>query len=260
MRDPHVVALYYRFETGPHFQLINPPPIERRTNLYTLRLADGHLCAEIANGPATDTTAYEKLAEYLRSWEIATNLKYGRGTITITFEKWEATESVSPELARLLPKPGGGPPTGTLILRVRGGPASNQYPHPPERFVASPLVVEMWIRYQGFLAGKETLPAMAQYCLDRLEKSTGVSEGRRRAAANLYAIDHEVLRRLGYLTSEVGDARTGRKLGKEVRPHTGAENAWMDAVVTRLIQRVGERAADPNAPWPQITMDKLPRL
>lgn len=138
----------------------------------------------------------------------------GRGTITIVFEKWEATERVSPGLARLLPRAGGDPPVGTIILRVRGGPAHDQYPNPPEKFVASPLVVEMWNRFQGFLAGKEPLPAMTQYCLDRGEKSTGVSEGRRRAIASLYAIDLEVLRHLGYLTSEVGDAQTGRKQGE----------------------------------------------
>lgn len=44
--------------------------------------------------------------------------------------------------------------------------------------------------------------------------------------------------------------------GKEDRP----ENAWMDAVVTRIIQRVGECAADPTATWPQITMEDFPRL
>jgi hypothetical protein len=31
-------------------------------------------------------------------------------------------------------------------------------------------------------------------------------------------------------------------------------------VVRRIIQRVGEWAADPNAQWPQITMADFPKL
>ena len=41
---------------------------------------------------------------------------------------------------------------------------------------------------------------------------------------------------------------------------TASETARMEATVKLIIQRVGEWAADPNAPWPQITMEDFPRL
>ena len=136
-----------------------------------------------------------------------------------------------------------------------------QYPDPPDKFEASPDVVAMWERYEGYLAGKEPLPGMAQYCLTVVEQSAGGHQARRRAAQQ-YAIDYDVLSRLGHLASKVGDARTVRKRvpGQTLRPHTPAEIVWMEAVIKRIIERVGEWAADPNEKWPQITMEELPRL
>ena len=98
---------------------------------------------------------------------------------------------------------------------------------------------------------------MAFSCLWRIEKVAG---GRRQAASR-FSIEYDVLHGLGYLVSEVGDDRTGRKptSGPGQRPHTPAEVAWIEAVVKKLIKRAGEWAADPAASWPLITMGDFPR-
>lgn len=59
----------------------------------------------------------------------------------------------------------------------------------------------------------------------------------------------EVLARLGFLASEVGDEDTARKWHRKVaRPQTRSDRSWMNATVLKLIQRMGEYSADPNAP------------
>jgi hypothetical protein len=261
MRDPHVVALHYRIAVDPKLTLNDPHPIEYETATFSLRLADGHLRGEIKDDPATRADASGELEQYLHSWEIHSNLLHGRGTMQVDFEKMEATSGVVPSELRSVFEKRGKPPIGIPILRVRSRLTHAQYPNPPDKFFASRDVVDMWNRYEGFLAGKEPLPGMAQYCLTVVEQSVGGPQARKRAASR-YAIHPDVLSQLGCLTSEVGDARTGRKRvpGQTLRPHTSAEAAWMDATVTRIIRRVGEWAADPTATWPQITMEDFPRL
>jgi hypothetical protein len=99
---------------------------------------------------------------------------------------------------------------------------------------------------------------MAYFCLTVVEERAG---GRDKAAGR-YAIEPNVLKTLGRLTSTVGDDKEARKAkGRtERRPHTGAEKAWIEAAVRALIRRAGEWASDPRASLPQIIMSDLPRL
>jgi len=133
-----------------------------------------------------------------------------------------------------------------------------EYPDPPDGFVASPDVVAMWDRYEHFLAGKgDLLTSVAGWCLTTVQGRNG---GRRRAATR-YSISDAVLETLARLALG-GDEKTARKCysGQMLRPHTPAEIAWMRSAIPRIIQRVGECAADPEAPWPQVTMGDFPRL
>jgi hypothetical protein len=69
-----------------------------------------------------------------------------------------------------------------------------------------------------------------------------------------------VLHLLGELTSDVGDAQTGRKAhATHHQSHTPAEVGWIEAVVQRLIRRTGEVAYDPGRKWPEISMADLPQ-
>ena len=258
MRDPHVVALHYHLEAGSQLKFMNAPSFEHATHEFTVRLGGEELRAEITDDPATVATCYGKLDEFLRSWEISTGLRYGAGAIRFRFEKAEVINGppgaeLSQALRELLR------PRGTVTLSVSGRRTLQQFPAPPVQFAARPDVVNMWERFEGYKRGREPLPGMAQFCLTTIEQSVGGKQARRGAAAR-YAIDFEVLRNLGRLTSDVGDARTGRKRTPTPRPHTHAEVAWMEAVVKRLIQRVGEWSADQNTNWPPITMNDFPKL
>jgi hypothetical protein len=61
---------------------------------------------------------------------------------------------------------------------------------------------------------------------------------------------------LGKLTS-AADPEIGRKAGTPA-PLTAAERHWIEAVIVRLIRRVGERAS--GRPQPKLTMADLPAL
>jgi hypothetical protein len=260
MRDPHVVALLYHLKTGPQLVFNQPAPLERDADAFTLRLADSLLWVEMKDHFPTEGAAQLAVEPYLRSWEIATALQDGPGAMSFVFERAEVSDRDPPPL-------GGG--DGECVGdggAIPGGAAPAQYsparyPEPPAKFIASPEVIIMWSRYQGYTEGREPLPAMAQFCLTTIEQRVGGKQARKGAAAR-YAIDVEGLRRLGRLTSAVGDAQLARQQvpGRALHPHPPAEVAWMEAVVRRLIQRAGEWAADRTASWPQITMKNFPGL
>jgi len=258
MRDPHVEALYYRLETGQQLAFSNPPPTERETNAFSLRLADGKVEVKMKDHYTTDAEARRVVEPYLRSWEIATTLQHGPGTMTFVFERADVVDRNPP------------PPGASVAIHISSGGlvttgcsaitrlSQAKYPDPPDRFVASPDVVTMWQRYEGYWAGREPLASMAYMCLTVFNASAGGPH----KAARQYSIDPEVLKQLGHLTSAIGDALTARKVGRkhQFRPHTSAEITWIEAVVKVLIQRAGEWAANPNATRPKIALKDFPTI
>lgn len=166
------------------------------------------------------------------------------------------------------------PPGGGAVIEIRAGDSilmgdgvvvhrsRSRYPDPPVKFEAGADVISMWERFELYRREPRLLTWMAHYCLTTLEASVGTKKDARRQAAKRYRIEFDILKRLGHLSSEVGDASLVRKRipGQVLYPLTPAEVAWMEAVVKRLIQRVGEWAADPTANWPLITMGDFPRL
>src|SRR5262249_16682506 len=129
------------------------------------------------------------------------------------------------------------------------------YPKPPVSFVASPDAETMWFRYDAYRKGREPLGAMAYACYTLLEASTGGGRGVRRKVAKKYAISDDVLDKLVYLATKVGDERTVRKFtARKPRPHTPAEITWVQSAVCALIRRVGELAAAPGQVQRQITL------
>ena len=262
MPDPHVVALYYRLETGRQLAFNEPTPLEKVADAFSLRLANGQLRVEMKDHFATADAARLKVDPYMRSWEIATDLKHGPGAIRFRFE--------SPEIIDRDPPP----PGASVVVQLEGVSCvatagvvavvvtSKQYPDPPDRFVASPDVETMWLRYSGYVAGKEPLLSMAYMCLTVLEASTGKAKRKREAAAKRYTVDIDVLKKLGALTTERGDAATARKVeaGRPFQPLSDTETTWVKDVIRALIRRVGEWRADSQFPWPKITMADFPKL
>ena len=112
--------------------------------------------------------------------------------------------------------------------------------------------------YRG---GHAELMPMAYFCLSVLKWSTGYRTATRKEAARRYVISLRVLDTLGALSSG-GDRQTARKLrpGIQPRPHSEADKRWIEAAVRALIKRVGEWAAAPTKPMPELTMADLPKL
>jgi hypothetical protein len=264
MRDPHVASLRYRFVAGGTVSFDCPPPVERETEAFRMRLGEGVATFEMIEHHASEDTAMECVETYLHRWEIEAALRPGAGRVSFEFEGADVVD-------RDAPPPGSGQviyakaaiaaaSALTATLRV----TRRQYPDPPDKFVVSADVETMWWHYEQFREGRERLVDMANFCLTVLEESAGGRNRARDRAAEKYSIEIDVLHTLGRLTSSVGDKETARKAKglSERRQHTGAEKAWIEAAIKLLTLRAGEWAFDPGASLPRITMSDshLPKL
>jgi hypothetical protein len=251
MRDPHVVALHYRLEAGPQLAFRDPQPVKRERDSFSLELYNNQLRVQMTDHFATAEEAHREVEPYLRAWEIATGLRHGPAAIRFTFAHSEIIDRDPP------------PPGASVAVQLQNVECvataevawvvvtSGKYPDPPDTFIASSDVVTMWERYEGYWAGKEPLSSLAYYC------ATATQYTRAR-----WTISPRVFQHLRYLSTMVGTPQTLRKrtAHQVLREHTLTERAWMEAAVKRIIQRVGEYAADPRARWPQITMEDFPKL
>src|SRR5262249_31197976 len=130
------------------------------------------------------------------------------------------------------------------------------YPPTPTRFVASPDVETMLLRYEMYLDGKEPLLSMANACMTLLEGSTGATRRVREAFCQTYRIDRAVRDKLGDIVSERGGPAEARKFRSRatMTPLTEKEKQWVKDVVKAMIRRKAEYDADPSAPLQQITL------
>jgi hypothetical protein len=258
MRDLHVARLRYRLVPDEAISFDRPPPVERQTEAFHMRLADEVATFDMVEHHASEESARQSVEPFLRAWELDAALRSGRPEIGFVFQDSEIVD-------RDPPPPG----TGQVIyakaamaaaaaLTATAHVTRGRYPEPPQAFIVSPDVETMWHRYVGYLEGRERLADMAYACLTVLEGSAGSRD----KAAGTYRISNSVLGTLGRLTTEIGDGETARKFNrlKERRPHTAAERAWIEAAVKALIRRAGEWVASPEVSRPQLTMNDLPKL
>ena len=79
MRDPHVVALRYHIEHSEELTSgDNPPPIERETAAFRMRLADGVATFQMKEHHSSEDSARQVVDEYLRPWEISADKRSRR--------------------------------------------------------------------------------------------------------------------------------------------------------------------------------------
>jgi hypothetical protein len=155
----------------------------------------------------------------------------------------------------------------TVRLFIPPGGMPTRYPDPQVEFGLTPEVEIMYLRYAMHMDQKEPLLSMANMCLTVLEVSVdqlcevNTKEKRRERAAQLYRISIHVLRKLGFLVTERGDAREARKAPTSGYVKlTKEEVRWIQEVVRLMILRLGQYSANPNASFPEITMADLPSL
>ncbi len=258
MRDPHVVSLRYRLVPSEGVTFKNPPPLEHEAEAFRLRLADDILMVEMKEHRASAEEAQRLVKPFLRAWEIDLALRQDRNEVTFVFDGAEVVDRNPDPLSTTQTIHADATFAARASFAASAHVTKPQYPGPPSGFAVSPDVETMWARYEGYRAGREPLASMAFMCLRVLEASAG---GRDEAASR-YDIDRKVMSKLGFLTSEVGDARTARKMPgpSGFRAHTNVEIAWIEAVIKALIRRAGETAFDPKTVRRKIIMSDFPTL
>ena len=150
----------------------------------------------------------------------------------------------------------GDSPVAATVSPVQSYPA---YPDPPTVFAITPDVESMWGRWTGYMNDREPLASMASMCLTILEAGAGGRpDERRTSAAAKYGVARDVLELLGDLTSDVGEAQTGREAHVSRRsPHTQRRGR---------VDRVGDPSAHPAGrggglrPWSEMATDLTGRL
>lgn len=255
MRDPHVVALRYRLQTDESTSYHNPPPITREAATYSLVLSENRLTVTMKSHFPTIVLARNEVEQLLRAWEVDVALRVGPGELQFVFEDADVVDRDPPPAnERVMELSAGLYAVASMSATLHVGRA--KYPEPPQHFKVSPDVATMWLRYQGYRAGREPVLSMAYFCLTVVD----VRSGTRKKAARDLAISYDVLRKLGELTTTRGDAAIARKVvshtgGSKLRP---SELAWIESAVKLLIQRVGQ--LDGGGQCPHVSMTDLPKL
>lgn len=248
--DPPVLfRLEYRLEVEVSFD--NPPPRNWNPGPFALTLTNGKATVEMCARFADEAKARNVVEPFLRGWEIEEALRTN-GSFRFVFENATVSSrettsykhTASVRLSQI----------GVEWL-VEGPPKRSAYPSPPT-ILADADVDMLWARFRQYKRGGEPLASAAFFCLTLLELRGG---DRKRAAAH-YGISFEVLRKLGELTGNIGDAKGARKAKvKHWRPYTNREIAWTEACVKAIIRRAGELAAGAQN-LPTITIADLPKL
>lgn len=255
--DFHVVSLRYRLRPSDRVTYENPPPVEFETGEARFRLAEGKLNCELKSHFSTQEEARAVVAPILRAWEVDGDLRWNRGELRFDFEGADIIDRspLPPGVVRghgiALLGMASLAAVGTVSVHVTRA----RYPGPPGTFRLNLDAESIFLRYQNYLDGREPFLSMAYFCLTVLQAKAGG----RVSAAKEYRIDKPVLNKIGELTTKRGDSSSARKaVAKSARQLTGAERAWLEAVLKEFIWRLGDTR--PAATLPLITLANLPML
>ena len=259
VNDPHVATLSYQIVTDEGLAFNAPPALRWQTAGFDVHLDEGMATFTMHDHYASQDDARCAVEPFIAAWEIQAAISWGlRGRELRFVYQGASVIDRSPDRDGIY---GTVSAERRILWRVEANAVVSKpaYPDPPSEFVASPDVETMWNRFERYLQGREPLASMAYFCLTLLEQRAGGGRGKRREASRRYCVDFDVLNTLGELVSARGDASNARKAdGWPLTPLTVAEQAWVEAVIKKLILRVGEPAHDPTRPWPQITMHDFP--
>lgn len=255
MRDPHVVALQYQFESAEtHHSFEGTRALSGTLGDFDFELKDARLVARPRSHFADEESARAALEPRLRAWEQRTFLAED---VRITF-KYGKTEIIDRD-----PVPG--------VTEVRPDPIALNavvyaptiivghatYPPPDPDFKVTPVTDRLSERIRRVRAGEAPLPAEAYWVLTQLETEYGTGKSARKSVAERLNVEEKVLQTLGRLTAQ-GDPNIGRKADRIEAPLTDAETAWLRAAIVRLARRVGE--IEGGALPAMVTMADLPPL
>jgi hypothetical protein len=258
MSDFLVVALKYQLQPSDHVSYSDPPPLVFENETARFCLDKNRLRCEMKLHAATLEQARALVDPILRDWEMEVELVGNRGELRFTYENAEIID-------RSPPAPG--TTTGHVMVALQGAYLLStgnvtghiirkKYTDPPIGFHLTPDAESILLRFRGYQDGREPLLSMAYFCLTVVESAAGGGD-RRREASKIFAIQEDVLRKLGDLTSNRGDRTSARKAHASTQPLTGPERAWIEATIKQLVLRLCDAR---SAQRKQLTMADLPSL
>lgn len=248
MNDPHVVALHYRIEHGPGIDWSRADPLDVQDDRFDIRAENGRVRFDLKEHYATEEAArFSVEADYIPNWEFDVGLTRGPDAFALRFDHSDIVDRDPPP----------GPPT--LSIRASAGvptvranlapPTPPEFPEPPRAAIKrSPDVDSMYQHYLRHLGGGEPLPAMAYFCLTKLEQMAG---GRANAAAT-FAISKSVLGCIGELSSNKGGASARKAIGSTTS-YTPEEERFLKSAIKKLIHRAAEVEHGPDPSRTKIT-------
>jgi hypothetical protein len=258
MNDPHVEKLYYRFiSENPTVLFENAQPLTISLGSFDVEIKDSVLVAIPQEHYSDEERAKEAFEPLLHSWESSSFLSTSKFRIRFKFDQSNVIDR-NPTPGKVTLYATGitstltfGTPT--LTLRV------SKYPEPDLNFVASPLTDELIFRLKQYKDGRQTLPHVAYYILERLEKEFGGTKAKRRKElSKILNIDDDVLDKIGRFSNKP-DARIGRHASSIDAPLSNNELNWLDQAVFRLVKRAGEINSGSKI-LPAINMSDFPKL
>ncbi len=249
MNDPHVVALEYRIEHGPDIDWSRAAPLDKEEDRFRVQAENGRVRFELKEHYASEEAArFAVEAHYIPNWEFVVGLVRGPDTFRLRFDRSEIVDRNPPP----------GPPTlsahaRTGIPTVRANlapPTPPAFPDPPRVGIKrSRNVNSMFDRYLDHLDDKEKLPAMAYFCLTKLEQMAGGRD----AAAVRFGVSKKVLRRIGELSTNKGGASARKAVG-QATPHTPEDERFLKSAIRTLIHRAAEVEFGPDSSRGKITL------
>ncbi len=246
MNDPHVASLQYRVIKSDNYIFQDPPDIDINTNDFNGCLSNGVLTLKPKEHYHSDELIRQIAEKFIRTWEMATSLRYGNREFRFEF--------VGSDIVDRNPPNGKQPAHVDGTMHLTGSteaiPIYKKYPIPPEDFNITSEVKVLWDRYYDYVEGSDKLPGMAYSCLSFLENGLG-----RKKAAIHFRIQFEVLDTLGELSAMRGDNATARKFTTKTKPLSHYENVWIQSTIKAIIKHLATRK--PNQ---ILRMDDLPDL
>ena len=257
LRATHIESLVYSLQPSEFVVYDNPPPLKLNTNIFEGTLENNVLTCRLKVYSATEAEAKAAVEGTLRAWEINAALQRGYPEFKFVFQKVVLVDRNPPEGKETSQPQVVTEAADYIKAEVRFGRIKlGQYPPPPQNFCVTPEVEALWMRYEGYLRGREPLLAMASFCLTVIKDAYNG----RTAAAKQMNIDEAVLNKIGNLTATRGDLLTARKINAQStkQPISGQERAWLQEAVRAVIRRLGE--ARSLTPSKTLAMKDLPPL
>ena len=255
MNDPRVVALHYRIEHESSVDYSKAEPVDHEEEGFRLRIEEAQVCFTLKDDYPTLDSALEVVSSYISNWELDAALAGGPGQFKLRF--------VRPEIVDRDPTPGehrvsASPIFWEFATSVPTITVGRPYPKPPVgvSLNRNEDVIVMLSRYEDLLCKREKLPAVAQFCLTMLEKLAG----NRSKVPKKFAIEKEVLSKVGSLAANKGGHASARKAKGINEELSLEETRFLKSAIKVFIRRVGEEAHTPGGPFRYITMNDFPEL